>query len=162
MFHSILIVLGGGNTSRRALCEAVDIARAAHAKVVALFVVEHHLLISDVVRGFGEEKIFSSFVHEQAEQELRRADELFADFGLEGYTVMIDASGEPVSDVICRAISSAKIDLVAMGRHDQTVLEKIFGSVADELLSRTDVPVVSDAVDDQNTGDRTTWPSAMR
>ncbi|BCZ85115.1 universal stress protein [Paraburkholderia terrae] len=142
MFNSILVALEGGDASRQALCMAVDMARAAHAKITALFVIEHHLAIGDVILGCSEEQIFREFMHEEAEHELRRAEELFTARGLEGETLMIDAAGEPVADVICRAVVSAKADLVVLGRHDPTVLEKIFGSLADKVLNKTAVSVL--------------------
>lgn len=142
MFNSILVALEGGDASQQALGKAVDMARAAHARVTALFVVEHHLVIGDVILGCTEEQIFREFMHEEAERELRRAGELFTASGLEGETLMIDAAGEPVADVICRTIVSAKADLVVLGRHDPTVLEKIFGSLADKVLNKTAVSVL--------------------
>ena len=56
MFNSILVALEGGDASRQALCMAVDMARAAHAKITALFVVEHHLAIGDVILGVGHDR----------------------------------------------------------------------------------------------------------
>ncbi|WP_434667058.1 universal stress protein [Paraburkholderia sp. A3BS-1L] len=142
LFKSILVALGEGGASRVALREAVDMARAAHAKITAIFVVDHHLAVGDVILEISEERIFRSFLHEEAERELRHAKDLFSNYGVDGDTLMIDASGEPVSDVICRIVSSTKADVVVVERHDPTALERIFGGVADKVLYKANVPVL--------------------
>lgn len=143
MFHSILVALDGRSASRHAIHEVVDVARMEHAKVTALFVIEHHLAVGDAVLALSEDRMFRSFVHEQGENELKHAQKLFDQYGIDGQTVLMDASGESVPDVICRMISSMSVDLVAMGRHNTGALERLFSrSTADKVLDNTRIPVI--------------------
>lgn len=143
MYSRILVALDGQSFSSRALHDAVEVALLADAAITAVSVVEHYVSMSDVVAGIQEEKTFRSLARENASLVLSDAQEYFTRFGARGSTVLEDAFGEPVADVIVRLAVRLDAELIAIGTHGRAGIGRLLlGSVAESVLRQTKVPLL--------------------
>lgn len=143
MYKHILVAIDGSRSGRRALDEAVKIAKATGGRIDALCVVQHPARLVDVASGFAEEPTRQSAEGDVATAALEEAKALFASEGIDGSTRAADASGEEVSAVIYRIAAEAGVDLVVMGTRGLSGVKRLLlGSVAESFLRMADRPVM--------------------
>ena len=122
------------------------------ASVIALgekFDAEIHLIhvaetLEDIAGVYGPAPVWSDFeetVVKGAERELERFEQkFFKDYPKKKRVVL---QGDPVEAIIAY-IRAEKIDLVVMGTHGRKGIDRVlFGSVADQLVKNSPVPVMT-------------------
>ena len=143
MYKQILVAVDGSRSGRRALDEAVKIAKATGGKIEALCVVRHPARLVDVSSGFAEEQTRHSAENDAATAALEEAKTVFAQAQVPGSTRAADASGEEVAAVIARIAAEEEADLVVMGTRGLSGMKRILlGSVAESFLRMADRPVM--------------------
>ncbi|HTR07088.1 MAG TPA: universal stress protein [Paraburkholderia sp.] len=143
MYKQILVAVDGSRSGRRALDEAVKIAKATGATVEALCVVRHPARLVDVSSGFAEEQARSSAENDAATAALDEARAVFAQAQVSGSTRAADASGEEIAAVISRIAAEEGADLVVMGTRGLSGVKRLLlGSVAEAFLRVADRPVM--------------------
>jgi len=143
MYTRILAAIDGSRASRLALDEAVKIARASGASIVAACVVEHAPQLVDVGAVYQGGEGASPAVIESATAALEEAEEVFKAQGIQGTTRAIDAYGESVASVIARVAAECEAELIVIGTHGRHGVRRVFlGSVAESLLRSVDLPVL--------------------
>lgn len=143
MYKHILVAVDGSRSGRRALDEAVKIAKATGAKVEALFVVEQAARLVDISSGFAEEQTRHAAHNDTATLALDEASELFKREQIEGSTRAADSGGEEIAAVIYRIAAEEDADLVVMGTRGLSGVKRILlGSVAETYLRVADRPVM--------------------
>lgn len=143
MYKKILAAVDGSRASRLALDEAVKIAKASGASVVAISVVEHAPQLVDVGAIYQGGEGASAAAIESATAALEEAGERFAGSGVQGTARAVDAYGESIAAVIARVADECEAELIVMGTHGrQGVRRVLLGSVAESLLRAADVPVL--------------------
>jgi nucleotide-binding universal stress UspA family protein len=154
MYDDILIPTDGSDSAEQATRHGVVLAEAYDARVHALSVVDERDYDGDLVRG--EELVRAG--RTAAEREARRAVEAVADLvGSEAVTSHVEV-GVP-SQAILDYAAEAGVDLVVMGTHGRTGIERfVIGSVAEKVVRRAAVPVVTVRASDA--GPR--WPPIDR
>jgi nucleotide-binding universal stress UspA family protein len=143
MYTRILAAIDGSRASRLALDEAVKIAGASGASIVAVCVVEHAAQLVDVgaVYQGGEEA--SPEAIEAATAALEEAEAVFKARGIEGTARVVDAYGESVASVIARVAAECEAELIVIGTHGRHGVRRVLlGSVAESLLRSVDLPVL--------------------
>jgi nucleotide-binding universal stress UspA family protein len=134
MLKTLLVPLDGSVTSELALPFAEGVARAAHAKLILLRAVPHQ------GPGVFRTDPLSESLATNAENELRDAANRLAAGGLEVEQRIRPGDAGPV---IMRAAEELHADLIVMSTHGRGGLGRaMYGSVADEVLRTTSVPVL--------------------
>ena len=143
MYKRILAAVDGSRGARLALDEALKIAKAAGAEVVALFVVEHAPQLADVGAVYMQEQGADAALVDAATAALDEARELLREHGVVGSARAIDAYGESIAEVIARPAQASEADLIVMGTHGRRgVRRMLLGSVAESLLRTAQMPVL--------------------
>jgi nucleotide-binding universal stress UspA family protein len=143
MYERIMVAIDGGGAARLALREALMIAQAMHAEVLAVFVVAHGPELVDVGAPFVEGGGASAALLDAATKALDEAHELIAAKGVAGSARAIDSYGETIAHVLARVAGEFDAHLVVMGTHGRTGMKRlVLGSVAQSLLRESPVPVL--------------------
>ncbi|MFC4543406.1 universal stress protein [Halosolutus amylolyticus] len=145
MYDCILVPTDGSEEGEHALEYAFDLARAHDATVRVLYVVN--------VAGYGGLPMetawegISDALYTEGEAAVERAEELAPD------DVEVETSvreGAPSRTIIDRA-SPENCDLVVMGTHGRGGIDRLLlGSVAERVVRRADVPVLTVRVGDDD------------
>lgn len=142
MYQRILVPVDGSATSGQALREAIKLA-AGKAQLRLVHVIEEiypldtegyayidHIALQEAVRHTGER------VLAQAAKEAQR-------LGVTAETVLLEAGGERVADVIDGEAKNWPADLIVIGTHGRSGLSRLLlGSVAEGVARGTSVPVL--------------------
>jgi nucleotide-binding universal stress UspA family protein len=154
MFERILVPLDGSELSEAALASAAGLAQRFRSEVILLRAV--HSLTELVAQTIPREAMPSapmtgdlgvevaSGQHEAEEHAAERYFErLSASLRGQGLNVRSEIrEGQPAS-VILDAVDEFKVDLIAMSTHGRGGLGRLInGSVADEIMRRTRVPLL--------------------
>jgi nucleotide-binding universal stress UspA family protein len=143
MYKRILVAIDGSQAAKLALEEALKIAQAAQATVLAVYVAEHVAQIVDVGTGLVEEQATGTAAAAAAMATLEDACALFEQCNVRGLTRTIDAYGEDIVTVLCRVAEECEADLVVMGTHGRHGIRRmLLGSVAEAFLRRAGMPVL--------------------
>jgi nucleotide-binding universal stress UspA family protein len=143
MYKQILVAIDGSRSGRRALDEAVKIARATGGHVEALCVVQHPARLVDISSGFAEEQAGHSAGNDAATAALEEAKAVFASEGVDGSTRAADSNGEEIAAVIYRIAAEEGAELVIMGTRGLSGVKRLLlGSVAESFLRLADRPVM--------------------
>lgn len=143
MYKQILVAIDGSRSGRRALDEAVKIAKATGGRVQALCVVQHPTRLADVGTGFAEEQTRQSAGNDAATAALDEAKTVLAQAGVDGSTRAADANGQEIAGVIYRIAAEEDVDLVVMGTRGLSGVKRLLlGSVAESFLRMADRPVM--------------------
>jgi nucleotide-binding universal stress UspA family protein len=134
MFRSILVAWDGSEHAKRALSEAIDIARSQDASLTLLTVATLPPVFPGVVVPITEADLAKS-----AEQILAEADALVP----EGIAVSSQtAIGYPGTEILKRA-KAADHDLIVMGSRGRgAVRSAVLGSVSHFVINHGTVPVL--------------------
>jgi nucleotide-binding universal stress UspA family protein len=143
MYERIMVAVDGSQAARVALDEALKLAQAMRAEVLAVCVVAHAPQLVDIGGGFVEDNRASSAVTEAATKALDEAREMLAEKRVSGNVRAIDSYGESIAQVLTRAAGEFDANLIVMGTHGRTGMRRLLlGSVAESLLRETTVPLL--------------------
>lgn len=137
MYEDILVPTDGGDDVDRVVDHALDIAKRRDARVHALYVVDTRSFIT-----LGEETVDEVVAELTEEGEAATAEitERATDAGLEATGEV--RRGNP-AEVVLDYCFETDVDLVTMGRHDQRDQRAMLGSVAEQVISKSRVPVLT-------------------
>jgi nucleotide-binding universal stress UspA family protein len=134
MYDRLLVPVDGSDAARRAAIRGVELARVAGAEVDVLHVVERRAI--RITRTDAER----AQLHERGESILEEIEALATERGLPATTRLLD--GRPAVRIDEYAAETGA-DLVVMGRQGRTRLgRRLLGSVTEQVLHRSDVPVL--------------------
>jgi nucleotide-binding universal stress UspA family protein len=141
MFNHILVPVDGSNTAQMAVGKAIGMAQAFGSRVTVIYVIDPYPFTgvgTDFAYGQAE---YLSAATAEANAAVKAAKEAFA-----GATVTVDTSVIEAHTVwrgIVEAATSLQADLIVMGSHGRSGLEKlVLGSVAQAVLSHIKLPVL--------------------
>jgi nucleotide-binding universal stress UspA family protein len=137
MYDAILVPTDGNPGSERAVRHAVDFAETYDATLHALYVVDDGGGDdADATPGEGDDELT-----ERGKQAIDLVREQAANT-----TVPLVADlrqGDPASEIL-RYVETTGVDLVVMGTHGRTGIERhLLGSVAEQVVRAASVPVVT-------------------
>jgi nucleotide-binding universal stress UspA family protein len=132
MYRNILVPLDGSPLAERALTAASGLATVLHGRVILIWVVPDGHTTTEA--GKLPEAVTTS----EIEAYLAMAAKRFAPAPVE--TVV--AGGDPAQTILAQ-ISERDVDLVVMATHGRSGIGRwIYGSVADEVMRQSSVPVL--------------------
>lgn len=141
MFNHILVPVDGSKTAELAVGKAIGLAKAFGSRVTVIFVIDPYPFTgvgTDFAYGQAE---YLSAATAEANAAVKAAKEAFA-----GAAVTVEASvveSHAAWRGIVEAGDSMRADLIVMGSHGRSGLEKlVLGSVAQAVLSHTKLPVL--------------------
>ncbi len=136
MYDAVLVPTDGSPGSERAVRHAVDFAETYDATLHALYVVDDDETDAGANPDEGDDELT-----ERGKQAIDLVREQAADT-----TVPLVADlrrGDPASEIL-RYVETIGIDLVVMGTHGRTGIERhLLGSVAEQVVRAASVPVVT-------------------
>ncbi len=141
MFKHILVPVDGSDTSQMAVGKATALAKAFASQVTVIYVIDPYPFTgvgTDFAYGQAE---YLSAATAEANESVKRAKQSFANSGVNVDTSVVEA--HTAWRGIVEAGESLQADLIVMGSHGRSALEKlVLGSVAQAVLSHTKLPVL--------------------
>ncbi|SDV49965.1 universal stress protein [Chitinasiproducens palmae] len=143
MYSKILVAVDGSSTSQRALDEALKLASGGQCAVRALYVIDSPAMLFGV--GFYDPSSLKDAFTEEGNVVTRAAQQRFAEAGVAGDTLIVDA--QEVGNDVVGAISSAATqwgaDLVVLGTHGRRGMQRaLLGSIAEAFVRVAPTPVL--------------------
>lgn len=143
MYKRILAALDGSRCARLALDEALKIASASDASVLAIYVIERPTGLVDVGSAFPEGPEPVTAAGRVADAALEEVQQLFEQHHVRGTVRAIDAYGEEIAQVLIRTATECEADLIVMGTSGRHGVRRVLlGSVAESVLRAADQPVL--------------------
>ena len=143
MYKNILVAIDDSETSRCALDEAINIAKATNAKLHIVHVADEVLL------GMHQRTVSTKLNLDHAMAAIRSAgvtileDARAAASGIEAETILLETMKRRVSEVLVDKSRELGCDLIVIGRHGQRGLARlILGSVAEQVAKIADASVL--------------------
>lgn len=137
-YDKILVPTDGSKAAVEAADDAFDLAEQLEAEVVVVSVVED-ALVDDKI--YGNPPADVERVREIATNAAEDLVDEAESRGLDADPVVIQ--GSPAPEIIAQAESS-EADMIAMGTHGRSGLDRVLlGSVADKVVRKADVPVLT-------------------
>ena len=137
MYDDILVPTDGGDDVDRVVDHALDIAKRRDARIHTLYVVDTRSFIT--LGGESVDDVVGELT-EKGEAATEAVAQRAADAGLQ--TVSEVRKGNP-AEVILDYLFETDIDLVVMGHHDEHDQRAMLGSVAKQVVSKSNVPVLT-------------------
>jgi len=141
MFKHILIPVDGSPTSKLAVEKAIGLAKAFGSRVSAIFVIDSYPF-SGIGTDFayGQTEYLSAATAE-ANAAIKSTKQAVEEAGISVQTSVIESHAAWRG--IVEAGESMQADLIVMGSHGRSGLEKlVLGSVTQAVLSHTRLPVL--------------------
>ncbi len=139
MYQRILVGVDDTDAARRALQEAIALAKHQQARLRLVHVVEMPYpydgasvdfeALTDAQRGPGQGL-------------LDNAAALVRQEGLEPEIALIGSDGGQVGDALVAETRRWPADLLVLGAHDRGLLDRLLVSVADSVIGESPVPVL--------------------
>lgn len=137
MYDHILLPIDGTESLSQVFPHTLDATRHHDATVHLLYVVDDRAFLT-LAEGMREDVLEE--LHTEGELAIEEAERKFGDEGVETTSEL--RRGNPV-DQILDYVTSADIDLVTMGTHDDDSQESVVGSVSQKVVKRSPVPVLT-------------------
>jgi nucleotide-binding universal stress UspA family protein len=149
MFHNILVAVDGSAHADRALTEAIDMARASHARLTIITAAGEPRAGTMMALASGAAAALGPAILREAERILRTA----ADRVPEDISVTTILTEKPIRQAILKRIAEGHHDLVVMGSRGRgTVRSAVLGSVSHHILHHSPVPVLIVHADEEPDG----------
>ena len=141
MYHFILVPFDGSDTSERGVREAIRIAAATRARLVLLNVIDD----CPTMREFASTEPFDDMRSRRrhtAEELLDRAARWARERHI-GVECQVRFAVESIAASIVQAAHDRNCELIVLGTHGRGGVKRaLMGSVAEELLRHSPVPVL--------------------
>lgn len=142
MFKHILVPVDGSPASLAAVRQATSLARAFDSRVTALYVIDPYPFVgvgADFAYGQGEYLVAAKA---SAAEALHAARAVAAEVATGQTLTERIIEGPTVYDGILQAAQEDGVDLLVMGSHGRSGLERLLiGSTTRRVLSHTSLPV---------------------
>jgi len=142
LYRRILVPVDGSATSTRGLREALRIAKAEHARVWLLHVLDEFIAFSDPESARYADLLIDS-LKRSGKRVLRKAEAFARARGIRATTLMPEIIGGPAAAEIIRQARKARADLIVLGTHGRKGLKRLaLGSDAEQVVRNSPVPVL--------------------
>jgi nucleotide-binding universal stress UspA family protein len=141
MYQRILVPIDGSHTSQLALQEAIKLAHGLSAQLRLIYVLDELNYINP--EGYVDFQALRQIHQETAERKLAQAVAQVQATGLIAESNLLDTLMENIEDTIDAEATRWGADLIIMGTHGRSGLNRIlFGSVAEGVVRHSPVPVL--------------------
>lgn len=140
MYKHVLIAIDDSDTSRKALDEAIAVARAHDATLEIVHAIDEHLVHFFKANNTHELK---HVLVAGSEDLLERAGSQARAAGIEATTRLLRGHGQHADDLIAEVVKTARADLLVVGSHGRRGVRRLLlGSVAENLVRKVSVSVL--------------------
>lgn len=142
MYQRILVPVDGSATAERALREAIKLA-SGNAKLRLVYVVEEVYPLDAEGYALVDYAALQDAVRKTGERTLAQAAEAARRSGIAAETGLLEVPGERVAGVIDGEAMNWRADLIVIGTHGRSGLNRLLlGSVAEDVVRVASVPVL--------------------
>lgn len=142
MYQRILVPVDGSTNAKRALQEAIKLADGT-AELRLVYVVEESHSLDPIGYGAIDYAALLEAVRQTGKRTLAQALEEVQKSGKTAETSLLEANGERISTMIGSAAKNWKADLIVIGTHGRSGLNRLLlGSVAEDVARSATVPVL--------------------
>jgi nucleotide-binding universal stress UspA family protein len=142
MYQRILVPIDGSPTSEHALQEAIKLADGK-SRLRLIYVIEATYPLDAVAYTLIDHAALQEAIRKTGERALAKAAEKVQRSGMTAETELLDVPAERVSAVIDSDALNWKADLIVIGTHGRSGLNRLLlGSVAEEVVRGTSLPVL--------------------
>jgi nucleotide-binding universal stress UspA family protein len=143
MYTNILVAVDGSEGSKRALNEAIRMARLARAKLTAVYVLDQSSAFT--FAGACDPHLLTDAAREVGRTLLHDVFAKMREHNVAGETEIIETQGiaEDIASCIARCVDQRGVDLVVMGTHGRRGMRRmVLGSVAERFVRQSPCPVL--------------------
>jgi len=141
-YKRILVPVDGSVPAKRALDEALRLAKEGGSRLRLLHVIEENLLALTPEAGMLTAQLLEA-LQQAGDEVLRDALALAKASGVDADTVKVESIGGRVGEVIVEQASTWPADLIVMGTHGRRGLSHmVLGSDAERVARSTPVPLL--------------------
>ena len=142
MYERILVPIDGSETALKGLVEALRLAKALHAKVKLVHVVNELIIDPAMTPSVYYEHAVEG-MRASGKKALARAQALAEESSAEVDAELFETIGARASDCIVAAAKNWPADLIVMGTHGRRGVRRLaLGSDAEMVLRSAPVPVL--------------------
>ncbi len=142
MYQRILVPVDGSTNAKRALQEAIKLANDT-AELRLVYVVEESHSLDPIGYGAIDYAALLEAVRQTGKRTLAEAMGVVQKSGKTADTSLLEANGERISTMIGSAAKNWKADLIVIGTHGRSGLNRfLLGSVAEDVARSATVPVL--------------------
>jgi nucleotide-binding universal stress UspA family protein len=139
MYARILVPVDGSGPSTAGLHEAIKVARLSQGTLRLVHVVNE---LQAVLGGYYSAELRDCLL-QQAENLVKDACAVVEAHGLKAETLVIDALGGPIGEVLVNHANAWPADLIVIGTHGRRGLVRlVLGSDAETVVRTARVPVM--------------------
>ncbi|HXZ93912.1 MAG TPA: universal stress protein [Burkholderiales bacterium] len=142
MYKRILVAIDGSDTSKRALREALQLAKDGKSALRVLHVLDLVTFSTDTPSGFAA---YEEALRVGGEQMLSDASEMAEKAGVACATKLLEMEerGRRVAEEIARDAEEWRAELIVIGTHGRRGMSRVLlGSVAESLVRIAPAPVL--------------------
>lgn len=141
MFNHILVPIDGSTTAQLAVDKAIGLAKAFGSRVTTIFVIDPYPFTGvGTDFSYGQAEYLNAATAE-ANAAIKAARAQFEAAGINVDSSVVEAHATWRG--VVQAAESMKADLIVMGSHGRSGLEKlVLGSVTQAVLSHTHLPLL--------------------
>ena len=142
MYQRILVPIDGSKTSERALRETIKVANR-EASLRLIYVLEEIQFVDAEGYAYIDIAELQKTMRQTGERALAIAGEQARKAGMAVETALIEAIGERVASVIGKDAQQWHADLIVIGTHGRSGLNRfLMGSVAEGVVRLATIPVL--------------------
>jgi universal stress protein A len=137
---TVLVALDFSPVTRAVLKAAIELARALHARVVLLNVVQPPTIVTDLAPLVGDVLQFTAEIERGSRRHLQQIQKRLAGDGAEVESICVQGFASATIVAHAKKLSA---DFIVLGSHGHTAFyDLITGSTASGVLKRATCPVV--------------------
>lgn len=142
MYQHILCPIDGSSTSNYGMMAAIHLAKALHAELRFLHVVDTYFPILDA-NGELNVLYLADIQRSQGKKILASAKEHAGQYEVSAEYTVVESIGERVSNLIIKQAEEWPADLIIMGTHGLRGFARfMMGSDADSVIKQSHIPVL--------------------
>ncbi|KES09644.1 Universal stress protein UspA or related nucleotide-binding protein [Snodgrassella alvi SCGC AB-598-O02] len=150
MYHKIMVPVDESAAAKRALQEAIMLAKLCNSVIRVVNVVDLAQFSWGGVGAMPSEEVRKA-VNAAGEKGVREAQEMLEQSQIPFEIEVIESAGDKIADLLIREATEHEVDLVVMGTHGFSgFMHVLMGSVAEGVLRQSDIPVMLLRVRDDN------------
>lgn len=143
MYKNILVPIDGSPTSKKALDEAVQLARLTGGRIHVLHVVDLYVAATGFEAAGAYMNDLRPVLVQSGEELLAKAKADVESSGVTVETEVFESVSQRVSEIIVERAKSLAADLIVLGTHGRRGIERIvMGSDAEQVVRTAPVPVL--------------------
>jgi len=142
MYRRILVPIDGSGTAARGLREAIRLAKAQHAKIRLVHVVDETMMLGTIEVGLDPTPLLRALA-KQGRALLQRAKRLAGKLGVSAEVALYESTAHRAAEAILREAAKWHADLIVMGTHGRRGVRRlVLGSDAEQVVREARVPVL--------------------